>query len=222
MDEMSIKTADTNAGLTYRATESSPLPSTRLAPAQRWISLAEFVIGGAIVIGHNVYHVVPNEVPILFVIGLISLRVRNGGWEVIGLRWPVSWRRTVLFALAVAALRILLGQFVTDPLTAHFWPAAVGPSGFNEITGHWMDLCRLRRRDQLPRLPGHARGRCGRAVQDCVLGRHFDGVGALRIRTLLQRSSGDGRLRHGWPDSGNRLFIVWTKLVGLHSGARIY
>jgi membrane protease YdiL (CAAX protease family) len=138
MDEMSIKTADTNAGLTYRATESSPLPSTRLAPAQRWISLAEFVIGGAIVIGHNVYHVVPNEVPILFVIGLISLRVRNGGWEVIGLRWPVSWRRTVLFALAVAALRILLGQFVTDPLTAHFWPAAVGPSGFNEITGHWM------------------------------------------------------------------------------------
>ena len=95
-------------------------------------------MGGAIVIAHNVYHVIPNEVPILFVIGLISLRVRDGGWGVIGIGWPVSWRRTVLIALAAAAVRILLGQFITDPITAHFWPAAAAPSGFDEITGHWM------------------------------------------------------------------------------------
>jgi hypothetical protein len=100
------------------------------------------VVGGAIVIGHNVYHVIPNEVPILFVIGLVSLRVRDGGWGVIGLRWPASWRRTVLFALAAAAARILLGQFVVDPLTAHFWPAAIAPSGVNEITGHAMAALR--------------------------------------------------------------------------------
>jgi hypothetical protein len=100
------------------------------------------VVGGAIVIGHNVYHVIPNEVPILFVIGLVSLRVRDRGWGVIGLRWPASWRRTVLFALAAAAARILLGQFVVDPLTAHFWPAAIAPSGVNEITGHAMAALR--------------------------------------------------------------------------------
>ena len=109
-----------------------------LPPAQRWISLAEFLVGGAIVIGHNVYHVIPNEVPILFVLGLISLRVRDGGWGVIGLGWPSSWRRTLLWALAAAATRILLGQFVVDPLTAHFWPVANAPSGFNQITGHWL------------------------------------------------------------------------------------
>jgi membrane protease YdiL (CAAX protease family) len=120
------------------AADSSPSRGNGLTPARRWISLAEFVVGGAIVIGHNVYHVIPNEVPILFVIGLISLRVRDGGWGVIGLRWPASWRRTVLFALAAAAVRILLGQFVVDPLTAHFWPAAIAPSGVNEITGHAM------------------------------------------------------------------------------------
>lgn len=128
----------TNASgtLTPSATESGPLLGSRLTPAQRWFSLAEFVLGGAIVIGHNVYHVIPNEVPILFVIGLISLRVRDGGWGVIGLRWPDSWKRTVLFALTTAVVRLLLGSFLVDPLTAHFWPAAVGPSGFNEITGH--------------------------------------------------------------------------------------
>jgi membrane protease YdiL (CAAX protease family) len=47
-----------------------------------------------------------------------------------------------LFALAAAAARILLGQFVVDPLTAHFWPAAIAPSGVNEITGHAMAALR--------------------------------------------------------------------------------
>jgi membrane protease YdiL (CAAX protease family) len=112
--------------------------SNGISPAQRWISVAELIVGSAIVIGHNVYHVIPNEVPILFVIGLISVRLRDGRWTAMGLRWPVSWRRTVLFALVVAALRILLGALVIDPLTAHFWPPAVAPSGADQITGHAM------------------------------------------------------------------------------------
>jgi CAAX protease family protein len=116
------------------AIASPPCASSRLTPTQRWISLAEFVLGASIVIAYNVYHVIPNEVPILFVIGLISVRVRDGGWGVMGLRWPVSWRRTVLFAFAAAAARIIIGSVVVDPLTAHFWRPAVGPRGFNEIT----------------------------------------------------------------------------------------
>jgi membrane protease YdiL (CAAX protease family) len=118
--------------------DSARLNRRRLSPGQRWLSLAELAVGSAIVIGHNVYHVIPNEVPILFVIGLISLRLRDGGWSAMGLRWPLSWRRTVLFALAAAALRILLGALVIDPLTAHFWPPAVAASGADQITGHAM------------------------------------------------------------------------------------
>ncbi len=112
--------------------------SKDLSPAQRWFSLAELVLGSAIVIGHNVYDVIPNEVPILFVMGLISVRLRDGGWTSMGLRWPVSWRRTVLFALGAAALRILLSALVIDPITARFWPPAIAPSGTDEITGHAM------------------------------------------------------------------------------------
>jgi membrane protease YdiL (CAAX protease family) len=111
-------------------------PPSRLTLPQRWLSLAELAVGSAIVIGHNVYHVVPNEVPILFVLGLLSLRLRGGSWTATGLAWPISWRRTVLFALAAAALRILLGSLVIDPITAHFWPPIVAPSGSNQITGH--------------------------------------------------------------------------------------
>lgn len=107
-----------------------------LSASRRWFSLGEFLLGAAIVIGHNVYHVIPNEVPILFVLGLVSLRLRDGGWKAMGLQWPVSWRKTVLIALAAAATRILIGSVVIDPLTAHFWPPAAGPAGFNEIKGH--------------------------------------------------------------------------------------
>lgn len=115
-----------------------PSQTSLLSSGQRWLSLAEFVLGTVIVIGHNVYHVVPNEVPILFVLGLISFRLRDGGWLAMGLQWPTSWRRTVLVALAAAALRILLGALVIDPVTAHFWPPPIAPSGMNEIAGHGM------------------------------------------------------------------------------------
>jgi membrane protease YdiL (CAAX protease family) len=135
MNEPMDAPGKTFSRLVFGSAPSDPGP---LTVAQRWLSLAELAVGSAIVIGHNVYHVVPNEVPILFVIGLISLRVRDGGWRVIGLGWPASWRRTVLFALAAAAVRVLLGQFVVDPITAHFWPPAIGPSGSDEITGHAM------------------------------------------------------------------------------------
>lgn len=107
-----------------------------LLPSGRWLSFAEFIVGGVIVIAHNVYHVIPNEVPILFAIGLISFRLRDGTWTAMGLGRPVSWRRTLLIAMGAAFLRIALSAVVIDPVTAHFWPPAKAPSGMNEITGH--------------------------------------------------------------------------------------
>lgn len=107
--------------------------SARLSALFRWASAAEFLLGSFIVIAHNVYHIVPNEVPILFVLGLLSFRLRDGGWSVMGLKLPVSWRNTILIALAAAALRLLLGEFVIDPLTAHFWPPAVAPAEVESI-----------------------------------------------------------------------------------------
>lgn len=114
---------------------SAILPaSARLSAPFRWASAAEFLLGAFIVIAHNVYHIVPNEVPILFVLGLLSFRLRDGGWSVLGLKRPASWRNIILIALAAAALRLLLGEFVIDPLTAHFWPPAVAPAEAESIT----------------------------------------------------------------------------------------
>jgi membrane protease YdiL (CAAX protease family) len=101
-------------------------------------SLAEFLVGAAIVIGHNVYHVIPDEVSILFVLGLISLRVRDGGWKVIGLRWPFALKKTVLLALTAAAVRILLGSFCCQSSYCPFLAACNCTERMNDITGHIM------------------------------------------------------------------------------------
>jgi len=114
-------------------TISAPPALIPMTHSRRWISLIEFLIGAGIVIGHNVYHRIPNEVPILFVIALLSFHIRDGSWKAMGLSWPVSWRKTILIGLIAAAVRILLSSFVVDPITAHFWPPAVAPGGMNEI-----------------------------------------------------------------------------------------
>lgn len=109
---------------------------TRPASGSRGLSGLELLIGAAIVVGHNLLGILPNEVPILVALGLVSLRLRSGGWAALGLGRPPSWRRTLVIALAVAALRILLAEFVVDPLTALYWPPAAAPSGADQIAGN--------------------------------------------------------------------------------------
>lgn len=105
----------------------------------RTLSAFEFLLGAAVVIGHNVFHVVPNEVPILAALGLLSVRLREGGWAAMGLQRPPSWRRLVLIAVAAASLRILLGDLVIDPLTSRIWPPAVAPAASESIRGSLKD-----------------------------------------------------------------------------------
>ena len=105
------------------------------SPAFRWISAAELLLGAAIVIGHNIFRVVPNEVLILAALGMLSARVRNGRWSALGFRRPGSWRNIVLIALAAAALRIGLGDLVIEPIASRFWPDIQAPAGSEAITG---------------------------------------------------------------------------------------
>jgi membrane protease YdiL (CAAX protease family) len=112
-----------------------PFPSRNPA-ASRAVSAFEVLLGAFIVIGHNVFRIVPNEVIILFALGLASIRLRDGGWSAMGFKRPASWRRIFLIAVVAAALRIILGQFVVEPITGQFWPPPIAPAFANEITGN--------------------------------------------------------------------------------------
>jgi hypothetical protein len=56
--------------------------------ASRTLSALELLVGAFVVIGHNVFNALPNEVIILCVVGLLSLRLRDGGWSAMGLKRP--------------------------------------------------------------------------------------------------------------------------------------
>lgn len=101
-----------------------------------WLSAVEFLVGGAIVVGHNVFKVLPNEVFILFVLGWISIRWRDGGWKSVGLVRPRSWPLTLGIALGAAALRLGAG-YAVEAAGAHFWPSIKAPEGVEAIAGDW-------------------------------------------------------------------------------------
>jgi len=112
-----------------------PRTTTHL-PTFRIISAIEFVIGAAIVIGHNVFRIVPNEVLILFAVGMISIRLRNGSFSAMGLKRPESWLLILMIAIIAFVLRYLVGEYLIPLITKNFWPESVGPAEADEITGN--------------------------------------------------------------------------------------
>jgi membrane protease YdiL (CAAX protease family) len=109
-----------------------------VARGARFVSACEALLGAIAVIGHNVYRVLPNEVPILVVLAIASMRWRERAWNwaALGFKRPGSWKSLLLIAVSAAALRILLGDYVVEPMTSHFWPPIKAPAGADEIRGH--------------------------------------------------------------------------------------
>ena len=100
----------------------STTSSSTLTPRARSLSFLELALGVFIVLAHNIFHILPNEVPILFVLGWVSLRRRNGGWKYAGLSRPQSWRKTVTLAVVAAAILLFGSELVVEPLAHHIWP----------------------------------------------------------------------------------------------------
>lgn len=117
------------------AEKSVPSEPT-LTRGNRWISFLEVVLGAAIVIGHNVFHIIPNEVPILFVLFWVSPRLRQGEWSLQGLRRPNSWLKTVVMAIVAAVVLQLGSELLIQPLTSHFWHGQQHVSSVIKTSAH--------------------------------------------------------------------------------------
>jgi uncharacterized protein len=92
-----------------------------LPASYRWVSLFEFALGVFLVLGHNVFRVVPNEVFFLFALFWVSFKVRDGGWKIAGLSRPGSWGRTFVLALVGAVVLQLGSEFLVEPLGQLIW-----------------------------------------------------------------------------------------------------
>ena len=91
-----------------------------LSVRQRLFAAAEVLLGVAVVIGHNVYRLLPNEVPILVLIPWLSLLLRRAPWHSVGLRKPFSWKLTAIAAVCAGTL-LQLKDLVTEPLAHLIW-----------------------------------------------------------------------------------------------------
>ncbi len=107
-----------------------------LSGKSRMISAVELLVGAAVVIGHNVFRVVPNEVLVLVIVGWISLRIRDGGWKAVGLVMPKSWLRVVLIGIGLGILNQLLSEYLTVPLVKHFTGQTPNLDEFKPLIGN--------------------------------------------------------------------------------------
>ncbi len=91
--------------------------SGELSPRERAWAAAELLVAAALVVGANVFDVVPvTETPWLVALGWLSLRRRGLTWGTLGLRSPVRWSTTIVVALVAAIALQLLSEFVTEPI----------------------------------------------------------------------------------------------------------
>jgi membrane protease YdiL (CAAX protease family) len=102
----------------------------------RAAALAEVILAAAIVIGHNVYQAIPNEVLVLLPISALSLIIRRQSLSSIGFKRPESWLKTVVVAAATAAALQLLSTFVTEPLISRFTNQPSDLSQFRDVVGN--------------------------------------------------------------------------------------
>ena len=92
-----------------------------LSAPYRWTSLFEVALGVFLVLGHNVFRVVPNEVFFLFALFWVSFKIRDGGWGVAGLKRPSSWRGTWILAVVGVVVLQAGSEFVVEPLAHWIW-----------------------------------------------------------------------------------------------------
>ena len=104
--------------------------------SRRTVAAAEALVAAALVVGHNIFRVVPNEVVVLVLLGAASCAIRRQSLSAIGYRPPVSWSRMAAVALAVALGLQAFSTFVVDPLAIRFTGQTVDLSDFKPVVGN--------------------------------------------------------------------------------------
>lgn len=90
------------------------MESSKPSPISRLWAAAELLLASALVVGANIFDVVPiTETPWLVLIGWLSLRLRGLTWKTLGLRRPKNWVTTIVLALAAGIALQLISEFVT-------------------------------------------------------------------------------------------------------------
>jgi hypothetical protein len=193
----------------------------------RIAALAEVCVAAAVVVGHNVYGVVPNEVLVLLVIGALSLAIRRQSLRSIGFRRPSSWTRAFLIALAAAAALQLLSTYVTEPLISRFTGHPSDLSQFRDLVGDvgvalvWLAIVwTFAAFGEEFVYRGYVLNRIAESAGARVAACSYRVGGAVRDWPLLSGADGDSRHRDLRARVRQPLCVVGTKSVVANSRPR--
>jgi uncharacterized protein len=101
------------------------------------MAAAELLVAVALVLGANVFDVVPvTETPWLVLLGWLSLRLRGLGWRSVGLRRPTNWLVTIAVALAAGVALQLISEFAIEPLIERLTGETADLSEFRSLVGN--------------------------------------------------------------------------------------
>jgi membrane protease YdiL (CAAX protease family) len=98
---------------------------------------AELLLASALVVGANVFNVVPiTETPWLVMLGWLSLRRRGLRWQTLGLQRPRNWVTTIIVALTAGIGLQLISEFITEPIIEHLTGEVPDLSSFRSLVGN--------------------------------------------------------------------------------------
>ena len=114
-----------------------PVSPAAVRPRERLTAAAELLAAVALVLGANVFDVVPvSGTPWLVLLGWLSLRMRGLGWRSVGLRRPTNWLLTIAVALVAGAALQVISEFVTEPLIERLTGESADLSDFRSLVGN--------------------------------------------------------------------------------------
>jgi membrane protease YdiL (CAAX protease family) len=113
------------------------LKSTDTARESRWLASAELAIAAGLVVGANLYDIVPiSETPWLVLLGWISLRFRGLRWRSVGFCRPPRLWTTIALALVAGIGLQLLSAIVLEPVIEQLTGQRADLSDFTSLVGN--------------------------------------------------------------------------------------
>jgi membrane protease YdiL (CAAX protease family) len=108
---------------------------------RKWFIALELALVVALITGHNLFRILPNETPFIFLLGWLSLRLRGMTWSSVGLGMKRNWPKVIFSGLLLAIGLQLISTFVSEPLIVYLTGAPPSDfSSFDDTAGNEQKL----------------------------------------------------------------------------------
>lgn len=102
----------------------------------RWLAVAELVLVVALVVA-DTHRLVPfSKTPFYFVLGWVSLRVREVGWRGVGFTLPRGWPRALVLGAGAGIVLEIVSAFMVEPTLVRLLRQSPDLSDFRPLVGN--------------------------------------------------------------------------------------